>query len=168
MHMNTPFRYRPGGGVRPPAFWFVLCLLLWTGCADEGAHETGGGRTAAGIYGSDPIENGRISYVTYCASCHGADGRGDGPVAAALVSPATDLTRISERAGGAYPVDSVYAYIDGREDVAAHGTRDMPVWGNIWIEEHGEPVQQEAVAHRINELVEYLRTIQAAPDSTLQ
>ena len=50
--------------------------------------------------------------------------------------------------------------IDGRKDVEAHGSREMPVWGNIWGEESGAPVADDVVEKRINELVEYIRSIQ--------
>lgn len=139
-------------------------LLLGSGCVEREVEHAGGARDSlagGSIYGTDPVENGRISYLSYCASCHGPEGKGDGPVAASLTTPPTDLTQFSLRSGG-FDVDSVYAYIDGREDVRAHGTREMPVWGNIWIEENGMPVRQEVVDRRINELVEYLRTIQIA------
>jgi len=108
--------------------------------------------------------NGRISYGYYCASCHGLDGRGGGPVADALTSRPSNLTSITSRYGGIYPADLVYEYVDGREYVRAHGTRDMPVWGNVWAEADGSHVQRAVVDQRITELVKYLETLQV-PDS---
>lgn len=113
----------------------------------------------------DPITSGRDAYVTFCASCHGQDGKGTGPVADALTTPPADLTQIRSEHDGAFPVDSIYAYIDGRADVQAHGTREMPVWGNIWGEIDGDPVPREQVDRRIRELVEYIRSIQDDPSS---
>lgn len=150
------------------AVFLVLPLLLvLTACTerettDLGAVPADTATVAAAdpVYGDNPLENGRHSYTAFCASCHGAEGRGDGPVATALTTPPTDLTRIQQQNGGTFPTDSVYAYIDGRADVQAHGTREMPVWGNIWMEQEGQPVRAEVVQQRINELVEYIRTLQ--------
>jgi mono/diheme cytochrome c family protein len=119
-----------------------------------------GGETGTG--GSqNPILQGEESFVTYCASCHGIGGRGDGPVAEALKSPPPDLTQLRGKYGGVFEVDSVYAYIDGSRDVQAHGTREMPVWGNIWVDERRTTM--EDVDLRMRELVEYLRTLQVEP-----
>lgn len=104
--------------------------------------------------------------MTYCASCHGEDGTGNGPVAAVMTTPPADLTQLRANYGGSFPTDSIYAYIDGRADVQAHGTREMPVWGNVWGERiTGEPVPPEEVDLRIRELVEYIRMLQSEPAS---
>ncbi|MEX0600416.1 MAG: cytochrome c, partial [Rhodothermales bacterium] len=113
-----------------------------------------------------PIERGEQSFMAYCASCHGSDGTGTGPVAEVMTTVPADLTQLRARYGGTFPADSVYAYIDGRQDVQAHGTREMPVWGNVWSEADGEPVDREEVDLRIRELVEYIRTLQEDPDAS--
>ena len=100
-------------------------------------------------------------YQRYCASCHGMEGKGDGPAAAAMVPPPKDLTRIAERRGGEYPAGEIARYIDGRFDIPAHGTRAMPVWGESFgaaIPDAG--VSEEVVRGRILVLVEYLKSIQ--------
>ncbi|MGD8324484.1 MAG: cytochrome c [Gammaproteobacteria bacterium] len=100
-------------------------------------------------------------FARYCAACHGDSGMGDGPVAASLVKVVPDLTRLSERAGGEFPVVRVAETIDGRSPVVAHGTRRMPVWGlEFWIEEGGD-IEAEAQARRmIARLIDYLESIQ--------
>jgi mono/diheme cytochrome c family protein len=65
-----------------------------------------------------------------CASCHGPAGAGDGPVAAGFKTHLPDLTGIAARRGGQFPEDRIRQIIDGRAGVAAHGAREMPVWGN--------------------------------------
>ena len=107
---------------------------------------------------------GQRTYKTYCANCHGLGGRGDGPIASSLTTPPADLTGIAARNGGVYPVDQVTAKIDGREEVKAHGPRDMPVWGDalVWPEEH-TPARREQVRRRIGDLVEFVRTLQEPP-----
>jgi mono/diheme cytochrome c family protein len=136
-------------------FAAALVALLFTLAACGGETGTTGS--------ADPIANGQATFAAYCASCHGPGGRGDGPVAEALTTPPADLTRLRAKYDGAFPADSVYASIDGRQDVVAHGTREMPVWGNVWSEEHGEPVPLADSDLRVRELVEYLRTLQEEP-----
>ena len=73
---------------------------------------------------------GKREYVSRCAVCHSESGKGDGPLNALLKTPATDLTKIQKNNTGVFPFDRIYRVIDGREQVAAHGPRDMPVWGS--------------------------------------
>ena len=69
----------------------------------------------------------------YCAACHGTDGKGDGPAAPALRHAPPDLTLLAHRNGGKFPRDRVKAIIAGQEQsVAAHGSREMPVWGPVF------------------------------------
>ena len=70
-------------------------------------------------------------FKAYCASCHGITGKGDGPAAKALKTAPADLTKISERNDGKFPDAKVRRYIEGLDEVAAHGSRDMPVWGDV-------------------------------------
>ena len=135
---------------------FVGSAVMLTGCAEEQAEPTAEAETQVTI---DPIARGMASYKQFCEGCHGADGKGTGKIGADLAAAPADLTQLSARYNG-FPVDSVYQAIDGRKAVEAHGTREMPVWGNIWGEEDGEPVADEVVEMRINELVEYIRSIQ--------
>jgi mono/diheme cytochrome c family protein len=103
-------------------------------------------------------------YLRYCASCHGSDGRGTGPAAAALRVPPPDLTQIAERYGGTFPDDWIYQSIDGRVLVGAHGTREMPVWGvALWREQGAEVAAGLKTEAVIDRLVDWLRSIQRAP-----
>jgi len=65
----------------------------------------------------------------YCASCHGVDGTGDGPVAASLRTKPADLTVLSKNNGGVFPDQDVHDYLDGTKPLLAHGSQQMPVWG---------------------------------------
>ena len=103
---------------------------------------------------------GKGLYMMYCASCHGADGRGDGPAASAFKREPTDLTTLT-RICGAFPLREVMSVIDGRRFVAAHGSREMPVWGERFVEElGGEPYPQRTTLFKVREIAEYLVTIQ--------
>jgi mono/diheme cytochrome c family protein len=111
----------------------------------------------------DPMlaEVGAELFKSYCASCHGVDARGGGPVAPALITPPSDLSRIAARNGGVFPESSVTKMIDGRFDLPAHGSREMPVWGTRLAEEIPSFATGEEVARgRIASLVEYLKSLQ--------
>lgn len=104
-----------------------------------------------------PPTTGPELFGTFCAPCHGTSGRGDGPMAAQLTRPASDLTRLQLRNGGQFPASQVRRIIDG-QGVESHGTRSMPVWGDIFFREQGAS-RADADA-RIAALVAHLRTIQ--------
>ena len=108
-----------------------------------------------------PDSSGRDTFLRHCASCHGSEGKGDGPLAAELTKPPSDLTQIAKRAGGRWDESYVMSVIDGRRAVAAHGARDMPVWGAVFEQEsRGEPYPAYQGLLKSRFLVDYLRTIQ--------
>ena len=73
---------------------------------------------------------GQEEYRLHCAACHGLEGLGDGPIGQILKTPAPNLALITERNGGKFPVQKIYDIIEGSSVVAAHGTRDLPLWGD--------------------------------------
>ncbi len=79
---------------------------------------------------SEEIDAGKTEYQAGCAACHGIDGKGAGPVSSQVKVPPADLTVLAKKNNGVFPFDSVYQVIDGRKVIAAHGTRDMPIWGD--------------------------------------
>jgi hypothetical protein len=105
--------------------------------------------------------SGEELFDRFCASCHGAEARGDGPVSRSLNVAVPDLTTIGLRYGE-FPAGRIRDIVDGRGiDVAAHGTRTMPVWGyEFWVEEGGDVNAQRAVRSAITRLVEHLRSVQ--------
>jgi mono/diheme cytochrome c family protein len=108
----------------------------------------------------DPV-TGAALYQRHCASCHGADGRGEGPVAATLRTPPTDLTRLAQASSGRFDETAVMMAIDGRRSVAEHGPREMPVWGAVFQAEHvGEPLAIYGPVRDARALADYLRGIQ--------
>jgi mono/diheme cytochrome c family protein len=137
----------------------------WNGGAPRRAMLACGLATLAFTYVScakeaGPPPQGEELYTRYCASCHGLDGKGDGPVAPELRTRPSDLTTISRRHGG-FDMSEVAGAIDGRRAVAAHGPREMPVWGAIFETElETEPHTARTGLLRTFELVEYLRSIQ--------
>lgn len=105
--------------------------------------------------------SGEELFNRFCASCHGTEARGDGPVSRSLNVAVPDLTTIAARYGE-FPSMLIRDVIDGRGvDLRAHGTRTMPVWGyEFWIEEGADVNAQRAVRSAINKLVEYLESVQ--------
>jgi mono/diheme cytochrome c family protein len=126
----------------------LVCLPLAVGaCVDEESREVAGGDL----------------FLRYCASCHGVDAKGNGPIAGSLTTPPADLTTLARRSGGRFDEGAVMAAIDGRRLVAAHGSREMPVWGAIFEEEReGKPFQAYAGLLQSRALADYLRSIQTA------
>ena len=99
-------------------------------------------------------------YKSLCASCHGLTGDGDGPVAGSLMAKIEPLSTLAKRNGGNFPRYRVAQIIDGREEVKAHGTRLMPVWGNYYRQMH-QGAGSDASAETITRfLVQYLESIQ--------
>ena len=98
------------------------------------------GLGAVGSVGAQPVEHdsskaavGRAIFKSYCASCHGREARGDGPVAKYMEVAPSDLTGIAARNGGTFPDDYIAEMIDGREKgVRGHGSKEMPIWGDAF------------------------------------
>ena len=122
---------------------------------------------AGTAFGQQALENlGKYEYMAKCASCHGVTGKGDGPMRSALVKAPPDLTTYARRNGGAFPTQLAWQVIDGRlEQITAHGSREMPVWGQDFRRDalranEATPNPEWQVAGRISALVDYLASIQ--------
>lgn len=100
---------------------------------------------------------GKHAFRAYCASCHGQEARGGGPVAEYLLVAPADLTQISARHEGTFPTELVFKIIDGREKVRGHGNSEMPIWGDAF--QKGGASEEEA-QKRITALVHFLESIQ--------
>jgi mono/diheme cytochrome c family protein len=99
-------------------------------------------------------------YMNHCAACHGPAGEGDGPVATVMEIVVPNLRTLRERNGGDFPLDAVTAYIDGRESRAAHGTRQMPIWGDVFAARGDDESVQELVRARIDAIVAFVAQLQ--------
>jgi mono/diheme cytochrome c family protein len=105
--------------------------------------------------------SGEETFQRFCASCHGESGQGDGPVSAGLKISVPDLTMLAERYGNDFPDSALRKIIDGREIVIVHGTRYMPVWGyEFWLEEGADEAAQRNVETIVENLIDYLESIQ--------
>jgi len=98
-----------------------------------------------------------------CAVCHGLGGKGESVMTTLnlLTVRPTDLTQLSKKHNGQFPFWQVYRIIDGREEVKGHGTRDMPIWGEVFRQPEGDKrVDETQAIGRILALVHYLQSIQ--------
>jgi mono/diheme cytochrome c family protein len=114
------------------------------------------------VLGQD-ADAGRGHFDTHCAVCHGSDARGAGPTSQVLLIPPSDLTQLSNNAGGTFPITGIIAQIDGRNALVSHGS-PMPVFGGFF-EGKGMTMQGEEgilimTSQPIIDLVTYLETIQ--------
>ena len=97
-------------------------------------------------------------FKTYCASCHGIDGKGHGPAADALKMPPADLTALRQKNGGKFPSGRVTRVIEGADTVTAHGSSDMPTWGPIF--QSLDPTNGALTKLRIANLAKYIESMQ--------
>ena len=107
---------------------------------------------------TDLPSTGKQLFEFYCAVCHGADGTGHGPAAVSLRTPPGDLTRLQKKNGGVYPAERVTETIRGYVTVTAHGSREMPVWGDLFRKMkrgRGDNAEQ-----RVHALTDYIRSMQ--------
>jgi len=146
-------RFAVPSGPRSASFLLLAALLAPAGCTGERP---------------PPPPTGEIAYQRHCASCHGKDAKGRGPVAAALEEAPPDLTTLARRNDGVFDESAVMAMIDGKRHVAAHGPREMPVWGAVLQREHEareDPWPAYVTLLEVRSLVDYLRSIQAPTEA---
>jgi mono/diheme cytochrome c family protein len=110
----------------------------------------------------DTTVSGHDEFMRACAPCHGADGRGGGPVAVALRTPPGDLTVLAARAGGRFPREHVIGVLNGEVRLSAHGSREMPVWSERFApSDFGATVAASLYTRRwIEALVTYVESMQ--------
>jgi mono/diheme cytochrome c family protein len=123
---------------------------------------------ATGAFAADAAKTlGQREYEGHCAVCHGVTGKGDGPYAGIIETKLPDLTVLSKKNAGVFPVDRVYSTIEGGAALKAHGTRIMPIWGQRYRFEAAEkyyevPYDEHVfVGVRINALIDHMLKLQA-------
>jgi mono/diheme cytochrome c family protein len=105
-----------------------------------------------------PVDGATV-FQNNCAACHGLEGRGDGPASKALNRKVPDLTGLSQRNGGTFPIVQVRTTIMfGKDDLLpAHGSKTMPIWGPIF---HQIEFDQDLGNVRLENITKYLESIQ--------
>ncbi|WP_439404558.1 c-type cytochrome [Bradyrhizobium sp. DASA03076] len=124
---------------------------------------------------AEDVDVGKSEFQSSCASCHGADARGKGPVSNQLRTSPADLTMLAKNNNGVFPADAIYETIEGMKTVPAHGSREMPIWGerfnpvvnlphyvdpSYWEKAGPEKNPEVVVRKRILSVVDYLSRIQ--------
>ncbi|MBR0687944.1 cytochrome c [Bradyrhizobium manausense] len=124
---------------------------------------------------AEDLDIGKSEFQSSCASCHGADARGKGPVSDQLKRPPADLTVLAKNNNGVFPTNAVYETIEGSKTIPAHGTREMPIWGerfnpivnlphyvdpSYWKLAGPEQSPEVVVRKRILAVIDYLNRIQ--------
>jgi mono/diheme cytochrome c family protein len=102
--------------------------------------------------------SGHDMFMSYCASCHGKNAKGVGPAASALKITPADLTRLAKDNGGKYPTNKVTSILGGQTDLAAHGNKEMPVWGVVFWSMSGGHAGE--VQQRVANLNRYIESLQ--------
>ncbi len=120
------------------------------------------GMTTSGVW-ADDVEEGATLYMEYCATCHGIDMDGHGPMAGVMIIKPANLMALSQENGGAFPLVRVIKRIDGRDPLVSHGS-PMPVYGHFFEgmdvvlkTDAGQPIM---TSKPVSDLVAYLRTVQ--------
>ncbi len=131
------------------SFFLLIAVLVYTQTKPELKHVPAPPTSAS---------SGKEMYKSYCASCHGEIGKGNGPAAAALKATPSDLTRLSKNNSGKFPADRVMSILRGQATVSAHGNRDMPVWGPVFW--HMSQGHEGEVQQRIANLTHYIELMQ--------
>lgn len=102
--------------------------------------------------------SGHDMFTTYRAACHGKSAKGDGPAASALKVAPADLTVLAKNNGGKYPANKVTSILNGQTDLAAHGNKEMPVWGAVFWRMSGG--HEGEVQQRVANLNHYIESLQ--------
>ncbi len=121
----------------------------------------------AAVAADKPVDVGKFEYEGACAVCHGLTGKGNGPFMGQLATRVPDLTVLARNNGGVFPFDRVYQSIDGRQELKAHGTREMPIWGrsfrmqsSAFFENYPAHDSESGARSRILALTEYVYRLQ--------
>ncbi len=128
--------------------WFATFAVA--GCVGVTLHNT----TSA-----QPADASKFEYQASCAPCHGESGKGDGPLRTELKNRPADLTALAKKNNGVFPISAVYQIIDGRQVVIAHGTREMPIWGNRYTPDLNMAASPNAADMFVNPLYDPERIV---------
>ena len=101
--------------------------------------------------------SGANDFQSFCVSCHGTTGTGDGPFAGSLKKRPADLSALTKKNGGVYPADAVFKSID-----KGHESASMPAWTEVFAKSQNS-IGAEAAAERVRALVKYVETLQQTP-----
>lgn len=140
----------------------ALCCALFPAAAQQPMQQSVPKINPVPIQPTSPA-SGQQMYASYCAACHGATGVGNGPAAPAMKVPPTDLTLLARHNSGTFPTMHIISVLEFGAKVPAHGTADMPVWGDLMLSLHTSSAPDHnsgEILQRIANLTVYLKTLQ--------
>ena len=122
------------------------------------------GAAAGALAAEDDIALGKQEYDAKCAVCHGPAGKGDGPFVSQLTAGSSDITVLAKNNDGQFPTARVLMALDGRAQVQAHGPREMPIWGSVYMSEApGDQLPKERegyIDERLRAVIAYVEALQ--------
>ena len=136
--------------------FFVVAILLTPQFGTASDEQSRSQNQKQSVRLADSLQGPDI-FREHCAACHGADGRGNGPAAAELMNTPPDLTSIAKRNGGVFPEERVRSIVAGNEVLISHGSREMPIWGEIF---HQIENDRDYGHVRMQNITDYLKSIQ--------
>lgn len=136
------------------ALYSGLLLVLFVICMAGAATSSNVEETLPPNY----IPSGKLMYQEHCATCHGMDAKGAGPMASLLKTPPADLTLLAKHHAGKFPREYVSSVLEFGTGPTAHGSSDMPAWGPIF--RYYDKQNERAVQQRIRNLCDYLASLQ--------
>lgn len=95
----------------------ALSALLAYGCGVSGEQDSGVSKEKTGTNAAQPI------FSSMCQPCHGSQGKGDGPAAAALPNKPADLTSDATQKKSDTDLENIIR--DGRQE------KGMPPWKSL-------------------------------------
>jgi mono/diheme cytochrome c family protein len=138
----------------PPYLLLGLALIFGTAAANAQDEPK---KAIKSVTARATAIDGKEMFHEYCAVCHGDQAKGNGPAADALKKGPADLTQIARKNGGKFPEIKVMRVIQGDDELAAHGNRAMPIWGNIFRSLGNKDTE----TLRVNALMRYIEGLQA-------
>ena len=148
-HLSSRRLDRRSRALTPCLAALLILTAAGSGCTD--------GTSDNDSSGGDAKRTPKELFVDSCATCHGVDGRGDGPMAAELRVKPINLRLLKQENGGTFPTREVQRSIDGRAMPRAHGLPKMPVWGRQWIR---QGLSEAEVQARSIAITSYIASIQ--------
>jgi len=140
---------------------WILAVVLFTEVASRSQQQAQPNVTVKKVAAQPTTTvQGNLLYKDHCAACHGMTGKGDGPAAAALKTPPADLTVLAKNNKGKFPDLKIVHILESGSDLKAHGSKDMPIWGPIFLS-MGPAGAGGQIGHlREANLTAYLKSIQ--------
>jgi mono/diheme cytochrome c family protein len=142
-------------------YFSIVLLAVLTATATAGIAQQAPSKIKIVPIKPTSATSGQQMYTTYCAVCHGSDGKGGGTAASALKVRPADLSRLSQTNGGVYPGDRVSAILKSGVPLSAHGSAEMPIWGPLFLSLNSTSKASDMIVQqRIHNINDYLKTLQ--------